>query len=78
MDNEDSVRRILKEWGTMPVSLQQKHISQAIQSLELSQMYYDQKGNLQGAARVELCIKIMKCRQEELCKHGTSGAAATS
>lgn len=45
---------------------QLRNIKQAIESLELSQMYYEQKGNEKGLKRAEKCIEILKEREKEL------------
>ncbi|MDD3618271.1 MAG: hypothetical protein RBR09_00430 [Desulfobulbaceae bacterium] len=59
IDNEDAARAMIKEWGQLPPAAQQREIRHAIQRLELSCMYYEQKGNTRGVARCERSILIL-------------------
>ncbi|HHO47969.1 MAG TPA: hypothetical protein ENN06_05900 [Desulfobacteraceae bacterium] len=62
IDNEDAARAMIKEWGQLPLAAQQREIRLAIQRLELSCMYYEQKGNVRGVARCERSILILSDR----------------
>lgn len=46
--------------------VQRKELQLAIESLELSQLYYEQKGNDKGIARADRCIALLRERLTEL------------
>ncbi|HBI16027.1 MAG TPA: hypothetical protein DDY20_11025 [Desulfobulbaceae bacterium] len=58
--NEEHAREMLAEWGQLAAPAQRKEIGLAIQRLELSCMYYEQKGNSEGVDRCERCILMLK------------------
>jgi len=64
--NEDHAREMLKEWRKLPEPARKRHVKTAIAKLELSSMYYEQKGNENGAARAEKCILILTEHLAEL------------
>jgi hypothetical protein len=58
--NEDHAAEMLKEWQNLPETARKRQVKTAIEKLELSSMYYEQKGNEKGAARAERCIVLLK------------------
>ena len=70
IDNEQQTVAALEAWRTEPSRAQLKYIAEARASLEMSAMYYDQKGNDLGAARVVRCLSLLQARQDELSKLG--------
>ena len=58
--NEDHARTMAEEWQALPEPARQRQLKTAIEKLELSVMYYEQKGNEKGAARSEKCLQILK------------------
>lgn len=63
---EEATTAAIAAWRTEPPLAQRKEIQLAIESLELSQMYYEQKGNDQGIARADRCIALLRARLSEL------------
>ncbi|MHB1015394.1 MAG: hypothetical protein ACYC2W_08985, partial [Desulfurivibrionaceae bacterium] len=59
INNEDQALEAIALWRTDPPKAQLKKLKLALESLELSQMYYEQKGNEQGAARAAACQTIL-------------------
>jgi hypothetical protein len=58
--NEEHAREMLALWQELAVPARRKEIDLAIQQLELSSMYYEQKGNSQGVDRCEKSILLLK------------------
>lgn len=58
--NEEHAREMLAAWQQLATPARKKEIGLAIQQLELSSMYYEQKGNSQGMDRCERCILILR------------------
>ena len=67
INNEKQAREMLAAWRELPPPARRREIHLAIQQLELNSMYYEQKGNSQGVARSELCIRLLR---EELATLG--------
>lgn len=63
---EEQTTAAIEAWRPDPPLAQRKEIQFAIESLELSQMYYEQKGNEQGIARAGRCIALLRARLVEL------------
>lgn len=63
---EEAARVAIEAWRTEPPLAQRKELQLAIESLELSQMYYEQKGNDQGIERAGRCIALLRARLGEL------------
>ncbi len=63
---EDDARAAITAWQQEPPFAQRKNIQLAIESLELSQMYYEQKSNDRGVARAGRCIALLRARLAEL------------
>ncbi len=66
INNEDQAREAIALWRTDPAGAQLKNLRLALESLELSQMYYEQKGNEQGMARAAACQTIITTRIAEI------------
>lgn len=58
--NEEHAREMLVEWQKLPLLARKREIKLAVGKLELSCMYYEQKGNDKGVVRSERCIVILK------------------
>ena len=63
---EEETRQAIEAWRQEPAKAQRKQLQLAVESLELSQMYYEQKGNDKGIARAERCIVLLRARLTEL------------
>ncbi|HSH13756.1 MAG TPA: hypothetical protein VLA15_08400 [Desulfurivibrionaceae bacterium] len=61
-----SARRFIEEWRPAPITSQLKNLRLARETLELDQMYYEQKGNSGGVARCAVCLEILREREAEL------------
>lgn len=57
--NEEHAVTLLREWQELPLPARKREISIAIEQLELSSMYYEQKGNDNGVTRTKSCINIL-------------------
>ena len=66
INNEDQAREAIALWQTDPAKAQLKNLRLALESLELSQMYYEQKGNEPGMARATACLTIITARITEI------------
>jgi len=66
INNEDQARTAIALWRTDPAKAQRNKLKLALESLELSQMYYEQKGNEPGLARAAACQVIIAKRITEL------------
>ena len=66
INNEDQAREAIALWQTDPARAQRKNLKLAQESLELSQMYYEQKGNEAGIMRVTACLTIIANRIAEI------------
>ena len=63
---EAQALQAVEEWKKEPVPVQLRNLRLAIESLELSQMYYEQKENDQGVRRTERCLAILRERTSGL------------
>jgi hypothetical protein len=66
INNEDQARETIALWRTDPARAQRKNLKLAQESLELSLMYYEQKGNEAGIMRVAACLTIIADRLAEI------------
>ena len=66
INNENHAIETIALWRTDPAKAQLKNLRLALESLELSQMYYEQKGNEQGMARAVACQAIIANRISEI------------
>ena len=66
INNEDQAKETIILWQTDSPRAQLKNLRLARESLELSQMYYEQKGNEPGLARATSCLSIITARITEI------------
>ena len=66
INNEQEALEAVEAWRCEPEKAQLRNLQQAVEKLELGQMYYDQKGNEQGSERLGRCLVILAERQKEL------------
>lgn len=66
INNEADAHEAISALASEPPKAQIRSLQLAIESLELNQMYYEQKGNEQGVDRTGRCIKILQERKREL------------
>lgn len=66
INTEDQAREAIALWQTDSPRTQLKNLRLALESLELSQMYYEQKGNVQGMARADACMAFIATRIAEI------------
>lgn len=64
--NEQQLAVFLDEIRSYAVATQVTRLSKARQSLELDEMYYEQKGNEAGVARTRKCLAHIDRRMAEL------------
>jgi hypothetical protein len=64
--NEEHAREMIGRWRGLPLPAQKRELNLAIQKLELGCMYFEQKGNDQGACRCMKCITLLRQRLEKL------------
>ncbi len=57
--NEEHAKEMIGQWRKMPLPARKRELRLAIEKLELSSMYYEQKGNEKGARRSERCARIL-------------------
>jgi len=57
--NEEHANNMLQEWQKLPIPAQKNRLRIAIEKLELSSMYYEQKGNDKGVTRTKRCANIL-------------------
>ena len=72
INSEIKAQEAIDKWQSEPPRAQLRFIKEAIDSLEMSCMYYDQKGNKKGTSRCEKCLDILKARAAEVEKNLTS------
>jgi len=65
-DNETQALRAIEAWRDLPPSEERRNLQLAIQSVELGQMYYEQKNNPSGVLRLDRCLKLLSARLAEL------------
>ena len=66
INNEADAYDAIEKWRMEPAKAQLRNLQLAIESLELSQMYYEQKGNDHGIERAAKCITVLLKRKKEL------------
>jgi len=66
--NEEHATKMLQEWQKLPLLAQKREIRLAIEKLELSIMYYEQKGNEKGVTRAQQCLNILTLGRPPLVK----------
>lgn len=66
IDNEQQALAAIDSWRHEPLRAQRRLLQEAWDSLEMSAMYYEQKGSEAGLARVGRCLALIRNRQEEV------------
>lgn len=66
IDNEQQAIAAIETWRSEPLRAQLRYLKEAQESLEMSAMYYEQKGNELGIARVNRCLALLRTRQDEI------------
>ena len=66
IDNEEQALTAIETWRSEPLRAQQRYLQEAKDSLEMSAMYYEQKDNALGLARMERCLSLIRVRQGEV------------
>lgn len=66
INNHQQTVRAIEEWRKEPVPAQRRFINKAIDSLELGQLHYENRGNDAAVVRLEECIALLRARLEEL------------
>ena len=66
IDNEQQALAAIEAWRAEPLRAQLRYLREACDSLELSAIYYEQKGNALGQARVARCLALIRVRQDEV------------
>lgn len=66
INNEEQAREAVASWAAEPLPAQLKKLQTVLESLELGEMYYEQKGNEPGKARVAACQNIIRNRLVEI------------
>ena len=64
--NEAQAQEAIALWQQEPLPAQLRNLQKGIESLELGQMYYNQKGNVQGSSRLGRCIQLLAARKAEV------------
>ncbi len=57
--NESDAAYFIKSLDGKSIKAQQIQLAKVIESLELNQMYYEQKGSERGVTRTEKCLVIL-------------------
>jgi len=66
IDNEQQALAAIEAWRAEPLLAQRRSLQEACDSLEMSAMYYEQKGNELGLARTVRCLTLLRARQDEV------------
>ena len=66
ISDEITAKEAIAVWRSKAPKEQLKLIRQAIEILELNQMYYENRGNKKGIIRSEKTIDILTQRREEV------------
>ena len=66
INNEAEAKDFICRWQTEPTGAQLKNLRLAKESLELSILYYEQKGNEKGAARIDAALHLICGRIAEI------------
>lgn len=64
--NEEHAKKKLQEWQELPLPARKREIRLALERLELSAMYYEQKGNDNAALRANRCASLLTQHLESL------------
>lgn len=66
IDNEQQATAAIEAWRVEPLRAQLRYLQEARDSLEMSVMYYEQKGNELGKARAARCLILLEARSREV------------
>ncbi len=66
IDNEQQTVAAIEAWRVEPLRAQLRYLQEARDSLEMSAMYYEQKGNELGLARAGRCLILLQARHSEV------------
>lgn len=66
INTEEQANIFIEKWRGSSIPAQINAFKKTIESLELAQMYYEQKENEKGVIRAENCIAIISDRMNEL------------
>ena len=66
LKNEKETSDAIEIWRSASPAVQLSNLGKALDSLELDQMHYEQKGHARGIARCELCLALLQERITEL------------
>lgn len=66
IDNEQQALAAIEAWRAEPPRAQLRQLREAWESLEMSVMYYEQKGSEQGLARANRCLALIRTRHGEV------------
>lgn len=66
IDNEQQTVAAIEVWRAEPLRAQLRYLQEAQDSLEMSAMYYEQKGNELGLARAARCLILLQDRHREV------------
>ncbi|MBU0728317.1 MAG: hypothetical protein KKE17_11620 [Proteobacteria bacterium] len=64
--NEEQARECCEAWSVKSVKVQRSLLLQAKESLELGQLYYENKDNQAGVQRLGNCITLLQSRLKDL------------
>ncbi|MBU0480610.1 MAG: hypothetical protein KKG47_05890 [Proteobacteria bacterium] len=66
LNSEPECLQAIDEWKKYSPEAQMRNLNQAIEALELDQMYYEGKGSEKPAERCGKCLEILHRRLSEL------------
>ena len=66
IDNEQQTQTAIDAWRAEPPRAQLRLLDEASDALEMSLMYYEQKGSTLGMARAARCLALLQARRAEL------------
>ena len=66
INNESQALEMINAWKEKSLKVQLALLREAIEGQELSQMYYEQKGNEKGVTRTENILSILRQRKTDL------------
>ncbi|MBU1163115.1 MAG: hypothetical protein KKA75_03090 [Proteobacteria bacterium] len=66
ISDETTAREAIDLWRSKAPKEQLRHIRQAIETLELNQMHYENRGNEKGIKRSENAIEMLIQRRMEI------------
>ena len=64
--NEEECHKAIADWKRFSIDGQTRNLNKAIESLELDQMYYQDKGSEKASVRCGKLLKILSKRLSEI------------